>query len=77
MNFAEKFKDEYITFACYTKHPLKYGKNQADNLVTVENSFLRISAQIFSRFLLVFSINSFRIQSKFQYKAAFQQTPLQ
>ena len=40
----------------YTKHPLKYGKNQADNLVTVENSFLRISAQIFSRFLLVFSI---------------------
>ena len=41
----------------YTKHPLKYGKNQADNLVTVENSFLRILAQIFSRFLLVFSIS--------------------
>ena len=25
---------------CYTKHHLKFGKNQADNLVAVENRFI-------------------------------------
>ena len=53
----------------YTKHHLKFGKNQADNLVAVFNSLMLktglywISVQIFSCILLVFSI---KMQSDIQ-----------
>ena len=30
----------YFEFFFYTKHHLKFGKNQADNLVAVENRFI-------------------------------------
>ncbi len=46
----------------YTKHHLKFGKNQADNLVAVENRFiLDFGADFLSIVLLVFSISMVRI----------------
>ncbi len=40
----------------YTKHHLKFRRNQADNLVAVLTGLYAISAQIFSFIFLVFSI---------------------
>jgi len=37
---------------CYTKHHLKFGENQADNLVSVENRFiLDFGADFFPYFI--------------------------
>ena len=42
----------------YTKHHLKFRKNQADNLVAVFNRFICDSGTDFSFILLVFILNT-------------------
>ena len=47
----------YSRCTFYTKHHLKFGKNQADNLVAVFNRFIWDFDADFFLFFIAFSIN--------------------
>ena len=61
----KKYTDALPIKKNYTKHLLKFRKNQADNLVAVENRFiLDFGADFFLYFILIFKLKVYKKSSK-------------